>query len=76
MSDENEKDEFYDFNAFSEVVYTHPRSFSLPFLPSSVSTRLKRVINASRKYADEQAAMAEGEREKKGSKRFNRDFTF
>jgi hypothetical protein len=76
MSDENDEDEFYDFNVFLEVVYTHPRSFSLSFLSSSVFTRLKRVINASRKYADEQAAMAKAEREKKGSKRLDRDFTF
>jgi hypothetical protein len=76
MSDENEKDEFHDPNAFPEVVYTHPRLLSLFLLPPSVSTRPKRVTNAPRKYADEQAAMAEAEREKKGSKRFDRDSTF
>jgi hypothetical protein len=76
MSDENDEDEFHDSNAFSEVVYTHPRSPSSFFLPFSVFTRLKRVINAPRKYADEQAAMAEAEREKKGNKRFDRDSTF
>jgi hypothetical protein len=76
MSDENEEDEFYDFNTFPEIVYTRPRLSSPPPLPSSVSTRPKRVTHAPRKYADEQAAMAKAEREKKGSKRLNRDFTF
>ena len=76
MSDENDEDEFHDPNAFPKIVYTHPRSPSPPPLPPSVSTRPKRVTNAPRKYADEQAAMAEAEREKKGSKRLDRDSTF
>jgi hypothetical protein len=76
MSDENEEDEFHDPNVFSEVVYTRSRSPSSSSLPFSVSTRPKRVTHAPRKYADEQAAMAEAEREKKGSKRLDRDFTF
>jgi hypothetical protein len=76
MSDENDENEFHDSNAFLEVVYTHPRSPSPFFLPPSVFTRPKRVINAPCKYADEQAVIAEAEREKKGSKRLNRDSTF
>jgi hypothetical protein len=76
ISDENEEDEFHDPNTFPEVVYTRPRSPSPSLLPFSVFTRPKRVTHAPRKYADEQAAMAETEREKKGSKRLNRDSTF